>query len=720
MKSILIQLHRWLGVLLFPLFAMIILSGALLALKPILGSLQAPDVLEPVPVEQLIELVEQVAPAGKLRSLQRLDEGEHWRLTGVGDYRLADGERIGAGEDPVAALFKTVKSFHKGLLLGLGWVVEYATWGMLAIILAGLFFGWARFSHTLLGWHHVLGLWLFPLVLLLPATALLMSLHIGQPRLPLQPGAPAVSLVEGLERAAQEHDLSTLISAQPFKRGSLLLRTDSQQLVVSGDQITPMTGTYWPKALHEGTWGGWFSGLVNLLLAGVLFTLSLTGFLSWFRRQKGARSRKVQEGAELLIVHASQTGTAQGLAEATRSALNAAGIAADCGAIGAFSPAQWRHYSQVLVLASTTGEGELPQGARSWVRNLGSGSLEGSHFNLLALGDRRYEHFCGGGKVLRQALLEAGAVEAEPVAEADGDPSAVWRGWLARLADRFGWSLKQNAMSACEPAVTARLEQRTRLDSAEDPNLPASFSLLLRVPDETLFAPGDLIQFQPAPGETPRRYSIGSDSEVTPGSIRLTVSWVHYRDAAGVEQFGQASTQLCRDWPLGSAREVRVIRHGGFHPPADPATPLIMVATGCGIAPFMGFLEQRAAAEDTAGPAWLLCGNRHRSQDYLYQEKLEDYQQSGVLTRLDALFSRDGEAQRYVTERLLEQGDEVLQWLDRGGQLYICGRASTLGRSSEEALLALLQQQRGLSADAAREQLERWSADGVLHRDLFD
>jgi sulfite reductase (NADPH) flavoprotein alpha-component len=65
-------------------------------------------------------------------------------------------------------------------------------------------------------------------------------------------------------------------------------------------------------------------------------------------------------------------------------------------------------------------------------------------------------------------------------------------------------------------------------------------------------------------------------------------------------------------------------------------------------------------------------------------------------------------------------GAQLLEWIDAGAALYICGRASTLGRSSEDALLTVLERERGLSTQAAREQLELWSAEGVLCRDLFD
>jgi sulfite reductase (NADPH) flavoprotein alpha-component len=719
MKATLLRLHRWLGVVLLPLFALIILSGAILAFKPIVEDLDAPAALNPVAVERIVELVNAEAADAQVRSLQRLDEGASWRLTGVGDYRLEDGARIGDGRDAAGEIFSVAKAFHKGLLLGLGWLVEYATWAMVAIMVAGLFFGIARFSHTLIGWHHALGLWLFPLALLLPVTALLMTLHVGQPRLPLQSDGPAVTLAAGLERAATQYDLSTLTSASAFKRGSLLIHTADQTLLVSGETVTPLTDTYWPKVLHEGTWGGWLSGLINLLMSALLFALSLTGFVSWLRRQRGLRQKSLHAGADVLVLHASQTGTAQGLAEATRASLINGNVIADCGAIASFPPAQWRNYRQVLVIASTTGEGELPESARPWVRSLAAGVLDGARFSLLALGDRRYEQFCGGGRTLRQALLAAGAAETAPLIEADGDPSNSWRRWLEQLSARLGWALDKALACPGGETVSAQLIERSRLDRGEDPTAPASFSLLLRVPEQTAFAPGDLVQLQPAPGEVPRRYSIGSDSRVTPGLIRLTVSWVRYTDTAGNACFGKASTLLCRDWAQGDVRNLRITRHAGFHPPQDPSQPLIMVATGCGIAPFIGFMEQREQ-ERGAGPTWLLFGNRHRAQDYLYQDRLEQYRRDGVLTRLDTLFSRDGEAQRYVTERMMACGAQLLEWIDAGAALYICGRASTLGRSSEDALLTVLERERGLSTQAAREQLELWSAEGVLCRDLFD
>ncbi len=719
MRTYLLQVHRWLALLLTPLFLLITLTGILLAFKPIIDELGPPAYSGHVEISELVQLISLASSDGNVRSIERTDAEGLWRIPGVGEYQLGNPDRVGPAEDTSAAFFGWVKEFHKDLLLDAGWLVEWVTYAMLAIMVAGVLLGWPKFSRSLIGWHQWLGVWLLPLALLLPLTAILMSLHVGRPDLGLQRGSGATPLAQGIELAARRYDLSEILSARRFKAGSVLITTPEQSLVVSGGQVTPVEiESNLPKQFHEGLWAGWFSGMFNVLAGSLVLGLTLTGALNWLRRQRLATSRKVSEGADVLVVFASQTGTAQGLAAATAGALEQVGIQADLGAISAFKPEVWQRYKQVLVLCATTGDGELPDMAKGWLKTLNNGQLTDVPFSLLALGDRRYSHFCSGGHQLRSALVGAGAIEHLPLQEVDGDPSTIWPQWLEQLAERNQWPLKTQAIDAQRQTCKAKLIERVQLNHEVDEDGPDSFGLMLEVPSQTRFSPGDLLQIQPKPGLEPRTYSIGSSSDISPGRIRLTVGLLRYQNKQGEEVLGQGSSELCLNWPLGEEREIDLVSHPGFNPPQDLEKPLVLVATGCGIAPFVGFLEQRATA-GRKGPVWLLFGNRYQSGDFLYREQIESLAAKNVITDLDTVFSRDGGPQRYITERLQQRGEQLLEWMNQGASLYICGRASTLGKGMDRVLHAVLTDH-GFSKDEARVELARWEAEGQVHRDLFD
>ena len=69
---------------------------------------------------------------------------------------------------------------------------------------------------------------------------------------------------------------------------------------------------------------------------------------------------------------------------------------------------------------------------------------------------------------------------------------------------------------------------------------------------------------------------------------------------------------------------------------------MIMIGAGTGLAPFRGFLQERAALRDQGvpvGPSLLFFGCRNQEVDLLYADELHDYQDRG-LVRVENAFSR--------------------------------------------------------------------------------
>jgi sulfite reductase (NADPH) flavoprotein alpha-component len=716
----LLRIHRWLALALAPFFLLILLSGAILACKPIVEGTRTPASVNVSAVQATLAAVD---PQNQASQLALSADGTlltvKSRAPAVnGSFDLQTHEPRRAAFD----VFDFALRLHKSLLVGAGFIVEIATYVMVALIVIGLLLGWPTLRNTLMGWHAGLAWLALPLVLLTPVTALLMILHLGSPVAPPMARGPAVTLSSALATASRQQDLSHLSSARSLRGGAVLLQLATPTGTVT--ELVPRSGAIvaggnsWVRMLHEGNWAGVWSGLINLASALILSALTLTGVLSWWRRHRQSARRSAVSGTPgetTLIAYASQTGTAARLAEATAAAVRAGGQPAMLASLSALSPGELPAFRSILLLVSTTGHGELPETARGFVRKLADTSLRGTAFSMLALGDTRYDHYCGGGLALRDVLLRQGAQERLPVHTLDNGNPGGWQGWLTALG------LKPDpdaSVAVTQNTLELKLVERTRLDDPLQTELNETWHLGFSCADEAVsFLPGDLLLVSPTPGARMRCYSIGSSSRVQPSRIELTVALRRTLAADGSEALGAASSWLCR-LPLGSRIDAQLRHHPDFNPPLDRTRPLILVAAGAGLAPFPGFIAERRGMAD-AGPLWLLFGNRKRTGDFFYRQPLEQAQRDGCLHRLDTAFSRDADDGRYVTECLREQGAEVMRWMEElGALIYVCGGASTLGTGVETALLDSIAAH-PVAGETATQTLERWKAQGRVKLDLF-
>ena len=527
-----------------------------------------------------------------------------------------------------------------------------------------------------------------------------------------------------------------------------------------GSQL--LTSVY---ALHTGSYFG-LAGRIILTVSSLLMPLFfITGWLLYLDRRRKKRqvrdARKglganVSDAPAWLIGFASQSGFAEQLAWQSAGQLQAAGLPVKVQALGSISQEDLRQSHNALFVVSTFGDGEAPDSARGFERNvLGQDlPLKGLNYSVLALGDRQYEHFCGFARRLHFWLTNQGGNPLFAPVEVDsGDTNALLH-WQQQLGQLTG-----HAPAAAWPTAQYEnwtLTQRTLLN--RDSSGSDVYLLGLTPPSPQTWQAGDLVEVLPrncpwaiehflqglglagsdgvlidglahsldqalATRQLPthrahlvglhaqalvdalvplgmREYSIASI--VSDGVLELIVRQERHPDGS----LGLASGWLTEYAALGTPINLRLRRNSGFHLP-DAPVPLILLGNGTGLAGLRSLLKARIA--DGQQRNWLLFGERNIAHDFLCQDELQGWLASGDLALLDLAFSRDQEEKIYVQDRLRESAEVLRKWLAEGAAIYVCGSLQGMATGVDQALVDIL----------GSEAVERLIEQGRYRRDVY-
>lgn len=216
---------------------------------------------------------------------------------------------------------------------------------------------------------------------------------------------------------------------------------------------------------------------------------------------------------------------------------------------------------------------------------------------------------------------------------------------------------------------------------------------------------------------TPRLYSIASSQAETENEVHITVGVVRY-DIDGRPRTGGASGYLADRLEVDGDIRIFIEHNDNFRLPANPETPVIMIGPGTGIAPFRAFMQQREA-DGATGKNWLLFGNPHFTEDFLYQVEWQRYVKDGLLTRIDLAWSRDQAHKIYVQDKLREQGAELWDWIQQGAHIYVCGDANRMAKDVEQVLLDVVGLHGAMDAEQADEYLSELRLARRYQRDVY-
>lgn len=429
----------------------------------------------------------------------------------------------------------------------------------------------------------------------------------------------------------------------------------------------------------------------------------------WFRYQRQHASKFVTIASEKtsvwLIAYASQTGRAEKIAEQTAQQLQQGDVAVSLLPLNKVNPAELANYQQVLFIVSTYGEGEAPDNGGGFIRRIHELDLSTLKYAVLALGDTDYAHFCAFGHELNHTLHARGAQSSCDLIEVDKcDDGALrhWQYYLGQLSgytefadwSRPGYEKWQLCERRClNPGSVGAPVYFLRLKPAQSGVEP------------TQWIAGDIAEIGPHndPDLPHREYSIAS----TPAQGTLDLLVRQVRKDSG--ELGVGSGWLTQVAAEGSEICLRIRSNTRFHPPGDHL-PMILIGNGTGIAGLRAHLLARI--ERGAGQNWLLFGERNLTQDFHFRDELTQWRNTGVLQRLDVVFSREQQSfssPRYVQDLLPLAEEELRLWVARGAAIYVCGSLQGMAQGVDEALEAIL----------GREKLEFMAENQRYCRDVY-
>ncbi|KAL0220238.1 hypothetical protein RCL1_000093 [Eukaryota sp. TZLM3-RCL] len=202
------------------------------------------------------------------------------------------------------------------------------------------------------------------------------------------------------------------------------------------------------------------------------------------------------------------------------------------------------------------------------------------------------------------------------------------------------------------------------------------------------------------PLNKPRLYSIASAPRVFTTEVHFAIVKITYTTPSGRYMEGVTGrylTELHEMFTKDPNAEHYVccsVVPGTLKFPTDPERPMIIVALGTGLAPFLSHLQERERlmkAGKKIGNCLMYYGCRHNNKDFLFKDQIIAWKDSGVITNLEACFSHD--QKEFITPLTLISNNPNLPFeymKNSDFSFYYCGPAMGIPQSIEKLFVDIL------------------------------
>ena len=215
----------------------------------------------------------------------------------------------------------------------------------------------------------------------------------------------------------------------------------------------------------------------------------------------------------------------------------------------------------------------------------------------------------------------------------------------------------------------------------------------------------------------PRYYSIAS-ANLDNQQVSILYRQVRYT-RSGRQRFGVASNFLAQLKPNAMV-EVQINSNSTFKMPNDSKIPMVMIGSGTGLAPFIGFMQQREhdfKMGKSLGEALLFYGEINR-QHSLFDGEFERWGNMNIL-QCHYAFSREQKDKVYVQHRMAEQAKKIWALIEQGACLYVCGSQDHLAVGVKVQMLEIFQTLGVMNAEQAEAFWDSLREQKRLQQDVY-
>lgn len=432
---------------------------------------------------------------------------------------------------------------------------------------------------------------------------------------------------------------------------------------------------------------------------------------------------------DYLIVYATQSGNASILAQQTARKLSLHLHKVQVMDIQNIQIEHMQNTQNILWFVSTYGEGDAPDSARHFLDKIMSQSIDLSNqkFAVMALGDRHYENFCEFGKTLNQWLQLSLAQPLFDMVCVDQLNEKDLKLWNTQFEQISSISFAEDLVVPTRPWFKLTLLEREHLNLGSQGN--PLYRIRLSSNEQLSWKSGDIVEVLCANSleritqfigrfsfeindeyldrlkyknliKLPQRFDTEENLEwisrfenlpfreysvasiVQQGYIELVV-----RQSIVNGELGLGSGWLTEHSDLNGEIQARIRTNSAFHL-IENETPSIFIGNGSGIAGLMSHLHQREKLNHAQN--WLIFGERQKEFDSLFNVQIEEWKFKGILSKVDLVFSRDGNAQKYVKDCLVDEAEQLKIWVEKGAAIYVCGSLNSMAKDVDETLHKIL------------------------------